>query len=728
MTKKIYLLIFLTFFVFYAKVNAQNNLPPVFEIKADTALNQVIDDKYWQLLEDPSGNLSIDQVSSPGYDDKFHINTTKTKGYDYNITTYWLRYQFKNTTPHPIKFTVAEGVAYAWIYKLKRNNTWDVKKTGELVPYSQRDGLKSIKSLVFTLNPGEVTLFYERNIFDFRLYKPKDFTVSIGFADRVIKTNYINNEEWYSKSILTSILFGVLLMALVINLLFYNVVREKTYLFFSSFLLFCGLALFNSSTDFMLLEYPLFRFIFTGLLFAGTFYSIMHFIRYYLDTKHYTPKWDKFLIILSILQIFPWFANFLLASTLSYKLYLIVSILFSIITYSYFPVILITIIVYFWINKKSRVAIIAIFPSTFWLGIVYGYIFIVAVLYQYYPKIDTKLASWAKSFDASAKLIIFLWLTVVFSWILFNRFQKLQKSLVDKEIERNQLIEQQKVTLENEVEARTAELKQSLSELKTTQQQLIQSEKLASLGELTAGIAHEIQNPLNFVNNFSEVNKELLEEIKLEREKNIGDRNDALENEIIADLVANEEKIIYHGKRADAIVKNMLQHSRNNSAEKQLTDINALADEYFRLSYHGLRAKDKSFNSGMSTDLDPSLPMVNIISQDVGRVLLNLFNNSFYAVQQRKKKEGENYKPEVKVSTFADSDFIKIKVTDNGTGISDVVKSKILQPFFTTKPTGEGTGLGLSLSYDIITKGHGGKIDIDSREGEFTEFTISIPK
>jgi signal transduction histidine kinase len=172
----------------------------------------------------------------------------------------------------------------------------------------------------------------------------------------------------------------------------------------------------------------------------------------------------------------------------------------------------------------------------------------------------------------------------------------------------------------------------------------------------------------------------------------------------------------------------MLQHSRNNSAEKQLTDINALADEYFRLSYHGLRAKDKSFNAGMSTDLDPSLPMVNIISQDVGRVLLNLFNNSFYAVQQRKKKEGENYKPEVKVSTFADSDFIKIKVTDNGTGISDVVKSKILQPFFTTKPTGEGTGLGLSLSYDIITKGHGGKIDIDSREGEFTEFTISIPK
>jgi two-component system NtrC family sensor kinase len=201
---------------------------------------------------------------------------------------------------------------------------------------------------------------------------------------------------------------------------------------------------------------------------------------------------------------------------------------------------------------------------------------------------------------------------------------------------------------------------------------------------------------------------------------------------IAADIKQNLEKIIHHGKRADAIVKNMLQHSRSNSGEKQPTDINALADEYLRLSYHGLRAKDKMFNSSMITEFDPVLPKVNVISQDIGRVLLNLFNNAFYAVQQRHNQVGDTYKPEVSVSTKLITSAsgvrkIEIKVTDNGTGIPDDVKGKILQPFFTTKPTGEGTGLGLSLSYDIVVKGHGGTIDIESKEGEKTAFTIQIP-
>ncbi|MHB1179531.1 MAG: tetratricopeptide repeat-containing sensor histidine kinase [Daejeonella sp.] len=270
------------------------------------------------------------------------------------------------------------------------------------------------------------------------------------------------------------------------------------------------------------------------------------------------------------------------------------------------------------------------------------------------------------------------------------------------------------------------QISKNLNELKITQTQLIQSEKMASLGELTAGIAHEIQNPLNFVNNFSEVSMELIEEVRSEKLKAKSERSEELENELLDDITENLQKISHHGKRADSIVKGMLQHSRASSNTKELTDINKLADEYFRLAYHGLRAKDKSFNAELITDFDASLPLVFMVPQDIGRVLLNLFTNAFYATQQRQKLE-EGYRPEVRLSTAKNGDFIEVKVRDNGTGIPDTVKDKILQPFFTTKPTGEGTGLGLSLSYDIVVKGHGGKIDIDTKEGEYTEVTISIP-
>jgi signal transduction histidine kinase len=267
-------------------------------------------------------------------------------------------------------------------------------------------------------------------------------------------------------------------------------------------------------------------------------------------------------------------------------------------------------------------------------------------------------------------------------------------------------------------------LQKTLDELKSTQSQLIQSEKMASLGELTAGIAHEIQNPLNFVNNFSEVNAELIEEAQREA----GSGNQDTLNELLGDIKANSEKITFHGNRADAIVKSMLQHSRKTSSQKELTDINALCDEYLRLAYHGLRAKEKSFNAQFETDFDLSLPKVNVVSQDIGRVILNLINNAFYAVNERYKKEGkEGYVPQVKVSTRQVGDQIEITVTDNGGGIPPNIREKIFQPFFTTKPTGEGTGLGLSMSYDIITKGHGGKMEVVSKEGEGSSFILQIP-
>jgi signal transduction histidine kinase len=275
--------------------------------------------------------------------------------------------------------------------------------------------------------------------------------------------------------------------------------------------------------------------------------------------------------------------------------------------------------------------------------------------------------------------------------------------------------------LQKQKAKRTVE--KAYNELRSTQSQLIQSEKMASLGELTAGIAHEIQNPLNFVNNFSEVNTELVDELKSELAT--GNTQSAIE--IAEDIKENEQKINHHGKRADAIVKGMLQHSRTSSGQKELTDINALTDEYLRLAYHGLRAKEKSFNADFKTDFDESVGKINIVPQDVGRVILNLINNAFYAVSEKAKLRSASggYEPRVVVRTKRLNDHIEIKVEDNGNGIPQKILDKIFQPFFTTKPAGQGTGLGLSLAYDIV-KGHGGEIKVKTGE-EGTEFVIQLP-
>jgi two-component system, NtrC family, sensor kinase len=307
-------------------------------------------------------------------------------------------------------------------------------------------------------------------------------------------------------------------------------------------------------------------------------------------------------------------------------------------------------------------------------------------------------------------LLIGLILSFILAVVAFNGFKNKRKAHL-------------KLQQQNE------KIESTLTELRSTQAQLIQAEKMASLGELTAGIAHEIQNPLNFVNNFSEVSSELLDEMN--EELNKGDIEEV--KSISNDIKQNLGKINHHGKRADAIVKSMLQHSRQTKGIKELTDINALSNEYLLLSYHGLRAKDKDFNAGLKTDFDSTIGKINIVSQDMGIVLLNLFNNAFYAVNEKKKNADENYKPLVAIQTKKINNNIQIKVTDNGNGIPQNIIDKIFQPFFTTKPTGQGTGLGLSLAYDIITKEHNGTINVESRpagqagkEGG-TTFIIQLP-
>jgi signal transduction histidine kinase len=310
------------------------------------------------------------------------------------------------------------------------------------------------------------------------------------------------------------------------------------------------------------------------------------------------------------------------------------------------------------------------------------------------------------TFSAATGLLIL----AVILWLI-NRNRK-QLDNTNKELQKkNGLIEIEKLKAED-----------TLSKLQATQAQLIQSEKMAALGELTAGVAHEIQNPLNFVNNFSDLNAELVEE--LEQEANTGNIEEV--KSIATNIKDNERKINYHGKRADAIVKGMLQHSRASSGKKELTDINALADEYLRLSYHGFRAKDKGFDSAIETDFDESVGKIQVVPQDIGRVLLNLFNNAFYAVSARQKSEGEAFKPIVRIQTKKVGSRVEVIVKDNGNGIPQNIIDKIFQPFFTTKPTGQGTGLGLSLSYDII-KSHEGGITVKSKEGEGSEFVIRLP-
>jgi len=431
---------------------------------------------------------------------------------------------------------------------------------------------------------------------------------------------------------------------------------------------------------------------------------VLHTMRLFFRVKQHYPRWDRLLVWVPPVLLVLIVISTVLPTGPVTKNVIVVLAGAALLTIIGFVIGTIIMVIAFLRkkNKEARLFVIAALP------------FLISLLLSFFTDYDFLI------------LLSSTWAIGMLSWGMFARFKGLQienaRVALEKEEERSRLIAQQNELLEEQVAERTAELQQSLVELRQTQNQLVQSEKMASLGELTAGIAHEIQNPLNFVNNFSDVSIELLDEMEEELDK--GDVNEV--KALAADIKQNLEKIAHHGRRADGIVKGMLQHSRASNNQKEATDINVLADEYFRLAYHGLRAKDKSFNADLVTNFAEGLPHINIIPQDVGRVLLNLFTNAFYATNQKKQADA-SYKPVVSLATRQEANSIIIKVKDNGTGIPEAIKEKILQPFFTTKPTGEGTGLGLSLSYDIVVKGHAGTIDVDSKEGEGAEFKITLP-
>lgn len=372
--------------------------------------------------------------------------------------------------------------------------------------------------------------------------------------------------------------------------------------------------------------------------------------------------------------------------------------------------------------KHSRTILIGVIP------------FIIITLFSDgLSLVNAQLYSSWKNFIDTAIVFSVIWLITM--WIINNKQQKtLEKERLERKLEeeQNRLMAARKEELEVMVAERTVELtrqkedlQKALADLSSMQHQLIQQEKLASLGELTAGIAHEIQNPLNFVNNFSEVSSELIDELQVEQQKDLRDL--ANEGQLLETLKENLAKIRHHGRRADSIVKGMLQHSRRSSGKLEAVDLNGLTDEYLRLSFHGFRAKDKTFNAKLETDFDDQVGNIKVLPQEFGRVILNLLTNAFYSVNQKRKHQPENFCPTIWVQTRKLKDRVLIRIKDNGVGIPPNVLDKIFQPFFSTKPSGEGTGLGLSLSYDIITKAHKGEMKAETKEGEFAEFKIYIP-
>ncbi|MEJ7821295.1 MAG: ATP-binding protein [Chitinophagaceae bacterium] len=719
------LLLLLLFIFFNASVFAQQSLLPVYEIKIDTPAK--LPDTHWLMLEDTSGKFTFDQIRNETFNSIFHKNTAKKDlGYA-PLHTYWQKIVLKNSTGKSLEL-ITYNVPWADrydLYIIRSNGKIEHYVSGFYVPWSKRNGYKTFASLPFSLAENEQVTMYKRTYF-YKIKSNEGLAFSFSFPEASYKKAVNVLSERYNGDVRNGFISGILLFGFFINMLFFRINKEKLYLYFALFQLTEGLWYLSFTRNLMFQENTEFYEFFGTFIFGGLcFFSTVLFVREFLKTPRYYPRWDKTILFFTILWLSAITFNYFFNPGLSIQWKGIPGLVSSI----SITLLMICLFISFLLPKKEKdsftsFAVAGALPAFFLWGFYYGITNIYGSL-SVYGVTTFKFITWMQENTNIIEMWCVTWFTIVFTWILVQKYALLRKQLtlqaLDRERERTELMTQQKVELESKVEERTGELKKSIEELKATQHQLIQSEKMASLGELTAGIAHEIQNPLNFVNNFSEVNKELLLEMKDEIDK--GNIKEA--KSLADDLIDNQEKINQHGKRADAIVKGMLQHSRSSTDKKEPTDINALADEYLRLSYHGLRAKDKSFNATIKTDFDISLKKININPQDIGRVILNLLTNAFYVVNEKKKQQPEGYEPIVSVSTKKLNDKVEIKVKDNGNGIPQKVLDKIFQPFFTTKPTGQGTGLGLSLSYDII-KAHGGELKVETKEGEGAEFIIQL--
>ena len=735
----------LCFILFFCTIAgfSQSTLPPVYEIKVDTPVKK-LPDAYWQMLTDTSGRLTINDIQTPQISARFHINNTQKTGIGFlKLNHYWQRLRLKNITGKNVKIIFLNNPWVdkydLYVYRTSGKNEHFV--SGEYVPWSKRDGYKAGSAVAVVLSQQEEIIIYKK-LFIKNSENHNELRMEISFYESFVEKYYVATPWYYHGDVRNWLIAGILIFGFFFNFFFFWIDRVKVYLYMSLILLIEGAWYLTTNDNILFRESPYFGSYFGIFVTHSLFWFLVtQFVRNFLKTYKHYPVWDKVLLFLLALMLSTALArHFFFNDIFSKDAYGYADLISSIT----FALNMIALLLSFLFFKKERdrltnLSVVAAFPVFFLWSVGYGTTQIGFFLIEKFGKTPPAFLQWLSKYSMVIEMFCIAWFAILFTWILLQRYSMLRKQYtqqaLDRELEKSELMNQQKELLEKQVEERTAELKNSLEELKSTQAQLIQSEKMASLGELTAGIAHEIQNPLNFINNFADVNTELIEELKTELAT--GNKQEAI---LIADdIKENEQKINHHGKRADAIVKGMLQHSRASSGTKEPTDINALCDEYLRLSYHGLRAKDKSFNAIMQTDFDESIGKINIIPQDIGRVVLNLLTNAFYVVDEKKKasqaelvEAGKFYEPTVSIQTKKlndkpDSYRVEIKVSDNGNGIPQKVLEKIFQPFFTTKPTGQGTGLGLSLSYDIITKGHGGELKVETKEGEGTSFIIILP-
>jgi two-component system, NtrC family, sensor kinase len=708
--------IFFLLVLMICAVSGYGQQQPVFAWKTDTA--QTIPDEYvFQLKDTSSAHLRDSGNTIP-----FNRNKFRHKIGD----IYWFTYQIKNETGKRNEIGLDAWSDIADYFVVRSTGATDTCSTGIMRSWKSKKEFRTSNVCSFNIDSAEtITVFY-RASFKTRVF---DSSFKIGIYPPAIRArkDLQRAESRYLKEEGTIFNFfaGFFAMASLIYFFFFYIVREKLFLYFGIFVVLLAL---TSSRLIQLyaLEHPSLS-AYINLLGPLSFLSFALFYRNYFDSPKHAPVWDKILITLAILNVVLFLQYAITGKFLFDIQYLLVTIL-MIITMSVIP---------FRIRNKDKEHKYFLLYASLPLLILIPLAAIAVLIIRLSGNKVTQ-DSWLGMFFSNVNYVqlwALTWMVLFFSRTLIKRFTlqreqilkhetEKQAILLQQEQEKTLLMEKLNADLETKVAQRTAELNRSLSDLKAMQSQLIQSEKMASLGEMTAGIAHEIQNPLNFVNNFAEVNQELTAELKDDILSHIDDPA-TKENigSLLDNLKENSEKIRTHGKRAESIVKNMLHHSRNSTGLKEDTSINALVQEYAQLAFHGMRAKDKSFQSELDVQLDPSAGNIALIPQEIGRVVLNLMNNAFYAV----KNNPEERKPRVSLVTEKSSTGVVIRISDNGSGISEKNLKKIFQPFFTTKPTGEGTGLGLSLSYDIITKGHGGKMEVQSVEQEGTSFIITLP-
>ena len=654
------------------------------------------------VMEDPDGSLTIKDIVKGGDQYQFEPRGTPILNLGFTESVFWFQFDLQKTTDDPMILEFASPhLEDIRLYKINDGSVEWEKVSGYHIPI--QDKLLKNHFQLFDIHDREGS-----------------YVVRISPPTHPIPVRVYAENDYEIKSMRQKLVFGFVIgfmfFVILSNLFFFYSLKNQLFLFYS------GMAiLYLSYAAFVMDGFIVYfvngmdiKFWFIQIPSLGVILHILYSVAF-MELKKYAPKVYKVMMIITAWFIFYFLAKFFIPRYIIYAVNTINALI------SFFAMFYIG-----YITGKRGNRLGYYFAATY---LIYFLLVLTEATYVQLgvPGYLAELShvTWATLIEA-----------FILSYLLSKRFEwekvevemaknEAQQLLLEKTQENERIIREQNVMLESRVEERTEELRQSLEDLKATQSKLIQSEKLASLGELTAGIAHEIQNPLNFVNNFSDLNVELVGELKEYLEK--GDTEEV--NAILGDLQQNSEKINHHGKRADGIVKSMLEHSRASSGQSEKVNVNKLCDELTKLAYHGFRAKDKSFTGNYKLNLEENLPLVELVSQEMGRVILNLVGNALYIVNKKYHElEGEEqlkYQPLVEVSTDSDEDSIHILVKDNGSGIPEDIQEKIFQPFFTTKPTGEGTGLGLSLVYDIV-KSSGGHISFNT-SSEGTTFKIELP-